>query len=91
MPAPGPGGVQTSLVGRVQGMMAATRAAFGRKPGAPVQSPGDKNNPPDLTQFKETFQPEVAPGAITSSTPPMPMDSLPMSRSCCDGVTLLAA
>jgi hypothetical protein len=63
MPQPGPGGVQTSLVGRVQGMMASARAAFGRKPGAPVQSPGDKNNPPDLTQFKETFQPEVAPGA----------------------------
>jgi hypothetical protein len=54
MPAPG-AGVQTSLVGTVQGMMAAARAAFRRKPGAPVQSPG--GNPPDLSQFSETFEP----------------------------------
>jgi hypothetical protein len=32
MPAPGAGGVQTSLVGTVQGMMASARAAFRRKP-----------------------------------------------------------
>ena len=31
MPAPGAGGVQTSLVGTVQGMMASARAAFRRK------------------------------------------------------------
>ena len=64
MPAPGAGGVQTSLVGTVQGMMASARAAFRRKPppeqrrGAPVQSPGgDKNNPADLSQFAEDFEP----------------------------------
>ena len=46
MPSPGAGGVQTSLVGRVQSMMATARSAMRRKPGgAPVQSPGDKNNP----------------------------------------------
>src|SRR5580692_2133705 len=63
MPAPGAGGVQTSLVGTVQGMMASARAAFRRKPppeqrrGAPVQSPGgDKNNPADLSQFAEDFE-----------------------------------
>jgi hypothetical protein len=33
MPAPGAGGVQTSLTGMVQGMMASERAAFRRKPG----------------------------------------------------------
>src|SRR6202040_2163310 len=67
MPAPGAGGVQTSLVGRVQGMMASARAAFRRKPGstpgAPIQSPG--GNPPDLTQFSDTFEPSgglFAPG-----------------------------
>jgi hypothetical protein len=53
MPAPGAGGVQTSLVGTVQSMMASARATFRRKPGptpgAPIQSPG--GNPPDLTQF----------------------------------------
>ena len=53
MPAPGTGGVQTSLTAMVQGMMASARAAFRRKPGptpgAPIQSPG--GNPPDLTQF----------------------------------------
>ena len=49
MPAPGTGGVQTSLVGTVQSMMASARAAFRRKPGAPIQSPG--GTPPDLTQF----------------------------------------
>jgi hypothetical protein len=37
MPSPGAGGVQTSLVGTVQGMMASARAAFRRTP-APVQS-----------------------------------------------------
>src|ERR1700731_2629030 len=64
MPAPGAGGVQTSLVGTVQSMMASARAAFRRKPppeqrrGAPVQSPGgDKNNPADLSQFAEDFEP----------------------------------
>jgi hypothetical protein len=64
MPAPGAGGVQTSLVGTVQGMMASARAAFRRKPppeqrrGATVQSPGgDKNNPADLSQFAEDFVP----------------------------------
>jgi hypothetical protein len=57
MPAPGAGGVQTSLVGTVQGMMASARNAFRRKPGAPVQSPGDKNNPPDLSQFADNFEP----------------------------------
>ena len=64
MPAPGAGGVQTSLVGTVQGIMASARAAFRRKPppeqrrGAPVQSPGgDKNNPADLSQFAEDFEP----------------------------------
>src|SRR5260221_14589304 len=64
MPAPGAGGVQTSLVGTPQGMMASARAAFRRKPppeqrrGAPVQSPGgDKNNPADLSQFAEDFEP----------------------------------
>jgi len=31
MPAPGAGGVQTSLVGTVQSMMASARAAFPRK------------------------------------------------------------
>jgi hypothetical protein len=43
MPAPGAGGVQTSLVGTVQGMMASARAAFRRKPGptagAPIPAP----------------------------------------------------
>ena len=43
MPAPGAGGVQASLVGTVQGMMASARAAFRRKPGpargAPIESP----------------------------------------------------
>ena len=43
MPAPGAGGVQTSLVGTVQSMMASARNAFRRKPGptpgAPIQSP----------------------------------------------------
>jgi hypothetical protein len=45
-------------------MMASARAAFRRKPppeqrrGAPVQSPGgDKNNPADLSQFPEDFEP----------------------------------
>jgi len=67
MPAPGAGGVQTSLVGTVQSMMASARNAFRRKPGptpgAPIQSPG--GNPPDLTQFSETFEPSgglFAPG-----------------------------
>src|ERR1700731_751287 len=70
MPAPGAGGVQASLVGTVQGMMASARAAFRRKPGpapgAPTQSPG--GNPPDLTQFSETFEPSgglFAPGYPT--------------------------
>jgi predicted phage terminase large subunit-like protein len=70
MPAPGTGGVQTSLTGMVQGMMASARAAFRRKPGptpgAPIQSPG--GNPPDLTQFSETFEPSgglFAPGYPT--------------------------
>ena len=62
MPAPGAGGVQTSLVGTVQSMMASARNAFRREPGptpgAPIQSPG--GNPPDLTQFSETFEPVVA-------------------------------
>jgi hypothetical protein len=31
MPAPGAGGVQTSLVGTVQSMMASARTAFRRK------------------------------------------------------------
>jgi hypothetical protein len=65
MPSPGPGGVQTSLVGRVQGMMASARGALRRKTGAPVQSPGDRNNPADLSQFAETFEPSgglFAPG-----------------------------
>src|SRR6202035_5415448 len=67
MPAPGAGGVQTSLVGTVQSMMASARNMFRRKPrptpGAPIQSPG--GNPPDLTQFSETFEPSgglFAPG-----------------------------
>src|ERR1700731_2642073 len=65
MPAPGAGGVQTSLVGTVQGMMARARAAFRGKPtpGATIQSPGA--NPPDLTQFSDTFEPSgglFAPG-----------------------------
>src|ERR1700731_1892663 len=70
MPAPGAGGVQTSLVGTVQSMMASARNAFRRKPGptpgAPIQSPG--GNPPDLTQFSETFEPSgglFAPGYPT--------------------------
>jgi hypothetical protein len=64
MPSPG-AGTQTSLVGRVQTMMASARAAFRGKPGAPVQSPGDKNNPADLTQFAADFEPSgglFAPG-----------------------------
>ena len=32
MPAPGAGGVQASLTGMVQGMMASARNAFRRKP-----------------------------------------------------------
>src|SRR3984893_9333714 len=67
MPAPGAGGVQTSLVGTVQSMMASARNASRRRPaptpGAPIQSPG--GNPPDLTQFSETFEPSgglFAPG-----------------------------
>jgi hypothetical protein len=67
MPAPGAGGVQTSLVGTVQSMMASARNAFRRKPGptpgAPIKSPGA--NPPDLTQFSDTFEPSgglFAPG-----------------------------
>jgi hypothetical protein len=67
MPAPGADGVQTSLVGTVQSMMASARNAFRRKPGptpgAPIKSPG--GNPPDLTQFSETFEPSgglFAPG-----------------------------
>src|SRR6202047_1298522 len=67
MPAPGAGGVQTSLVGTVQSMMASARNAFRRKPGptpgAPIKSPG--GNPPALTQFSETFEPSgglFAPG-----------------------------
>jgi len=74
MPAPGAGGVQTSLVGTVQSMMASARNAFRRKPGpttgAPIQSPG--TNPPDLTQFSETFEPSgglFAPGLV----PPRPL------------------
>ena len=67
MPAPGAGGVQASLVGTVQGMIASARAAFRRKPGptpgATIQSPG--GNAPDLTQFSEDFEPSgglFAPG-----------------------------
>jgi HK97 family phage portal protein len=67
MPAPGASGVQTSLVGTVQSIMASARNAFRRKPGptpgAPIQSPG--GNPPDLTQFSDTFEPSgglFAPG-----------------------------
>ena len=67
MPAPGAGGVLTSLTGMVQGMMASARAAFRRKPGptpgATIQSPG--GNAPDLTQFSEDFEPSgglFAPG-----------------------------
>ena len=47
MPAPGAGGVQTSLTGMVQGMMASARNTFRRKPngGAPIY-PG-ANKPPD--------------------------------------------
>jgi hypothetical protein len=48
-------------------MMASARNAFRRKPGptpgAPIKSPG--GNPPDLTQFSETFEPSgglFAPG-----------------------------
>jgi hypothetical protein len=65
MPSPGAGGVQTSLVGRVQSMMATARSALRRKPGAPVESPGDKNNPADLSQFADVFEPSgglFAPG-----------------------------
>ena len=47
--------------------MASARNAFRRKPGptpgAPIKSPG--GNPPDLTQFSETFEPSgglFAPG-----------------------------
>ena len=39
MPAPGAGGVQTSLVGTVQGMMASARNAFRRKPGPTPGAP----------------------------------------------------
>ena len=38
MPAPGAGGVQTSLVGTVQGMMASARAAFRRTAATPGPS-----------------------------------------------------
>ncbi len=66
MPSPGAGGVQTSLTGMVQGMMAALRRKTRGAPrGAPVQSPGDKNNPADLTQFADQFEPSgglFAPG-----------------------------
>ena len=54
MPAPGAGGVQTSLVGTVQGMVASARSAASRHPS---RAPGDKNNPADLTQFFEDFEP----------------------------------
>ena len=60
MPSPGAGGVQTSLVGRVQSMMATARSALRRKPGAPVESPGDKNNPADLSQFADVSSPVAA-------------------------------
>jgi hypothetical protein len=43
MPAPGTGGVQTSLTAMVQGMMASARRSRrkpGPTPGAPIQSPG---------------------------------------------------
>ena len=56
MPSPGAGGVQTSLVGRVQSMMATARSALRRKPGAPVENPGDKNNPADLSQFVDVWR-----------------------------------
>src|ERR1700724_2257245 len=59
MPAPGAGGVQTSLVGTVQSMMASARRVPPpeQRRGAPVQSPGgDKNNPADLSQFAEDFE-----------------------------------
>ena len=68
MPSPGGGGVQTSLVGRVQSMMASARSAMRRKPeqrrGAPVPG-GDANNPADLSQFADVFEPSgglFAPG-----------------------------
>ena len=38
MPSPGAGGVQTSLVGRVQSMMATARSGLRRKPDGAVPS-----------------------------------------------------
>jgi len=82
MPAPGAGGVQTSLVGTVQSMMASARNAFRRKPGptpgAPIQSPG--GNPPDLTQFSETFEPSGGLFAPGYPLPPVEPSSLSHSR-----------
>ena len=40
MPAPGAGGVQASLTGMVQGMMASARNAFRRKPPEGIPGPG---------------------------------------------------
>jgi len=83
MPAPGAGGVQTSLVGTVQSMMASARNAFRRKPGptpgAPIQSPG--GNPPDLTQFSETFEPSGGLFAPGYPLPPVEPERLPRSRA----------
>ena len=68
MPSPGAGGVQTSLVGRVQSMMASARSAMRRKPSNDAgarRGPGDKNNPADLSQFADVFEPSgglFAPG-----------------------------
>jgi hypothetical protein len=57
-------------------MMASARNAFRRKPGAPVQSPGDKNNPPDLTQFSEDFQPSGGLFAPGYPLPPVEQERL---------------
>ena len=73
MPSPGAGGVQTSLVGRVQSMMATARSALRRKPGAPVESPGDKNNPADLSQFADIFEPSGGLFAPGYPLPPEPI------------------
>src|SRR6202030_1945477 len=62
MPAPGADGVQTSLVGTVQSMMASARrvppqAATRATTRRAVQSPGgDKTTPADLSQFAEDFE-----------------------------------
>jgi hypothetical protein len=61
MPSPGAGGVQTSLVGRVQSMMASARSAMRRKPGgAPVESPAIRTTRPTSANSRTSSSPVAA-------------------------------